>query len=48
MSIAGCLSTLTYALMAYFHQNQPEKYLTLVKQLVEAPWHALLLLVMIF
>ena len=31
----------TYALTAYFHQNKPERYLNIVKQLVIAPWQTL-------
>ena len=37
----GCLNLMVYALAAYFHQNQPDRYLYIVKELIVAPWKTL-------
>lgn len=37
----GCLNLMVYGLAAYFHQNQPDRYLYIVKELIVAPWNTL-------
>lgn len=37
----GCLNLMVYGLSAYFHQNQPDRYLYIVKELIVAPWSTL-------